>query len=73
MTGTCYLRKNFFTWIKAGAVFGMIIAAVLATMISAASNSAQSAQGKIYRAERSEQRAVERQLPWAGSQLALLF
>jgi hypothetical protein len=73
MTGVCNLRKNFVTWIKAGAVIGFVMAAVLATMILAVSNSAQSGQVKAYRSERLDQKAVERQLPWDGSHLALLF
>ena len=73
MIGVCNLRKNFFTWIKASAVIGLVVTAVLATMILAVSNSAQSTQVKTYRSERLDQKAVEGQLPWGGSQLALLF
>jgi hypothetical protein len=75
MTGICNnvpLQKKFVSWIKAGAVIGIIMAAVIATMILAVSNSAQSTQGKTYRADRSELRAVERHLPWGGSHAALL-
>jgi hypothetical protein len=66
MTGICNnvpLQKKLVNWIKAGAVIGILMAAVLATMILAVSNSAQSAQAKNYRADRSELRAVERHLP----------
>jgi hypothetical protein len=76
MTGMCNnvsVQNKFVSWIKAGAVIGTIIAAVLATMILAVSNSAQSAQAKSYRAERSQFRAVEQHLPWGGSQSALFL
>jgi hypothetical protein len=66
------LQGKFVTWIKAGAAIG-IITAVLATMILAVSNSAQSVQAKTYRAERSEFRALERHMPWTGSRSALLL
>jgi hypothetical protein len=76
MTGMCNnvpLQNKFVGWIKAGAVIGMVVAAVLATMISAVSNSAQSAQAKTYRADRSDYRGVERHLPWGGSHSVLLL
>jgi hypothetical protein len=76
MTGICNnapLQGKFVSWIKAGTAIGIIMAAVLATMILAVSNSAQSAQAKNYRADRSELGAVERHLPWGGSRSALLL
>jgi hypothetical protein len=76
MTGICNnvaLQKKFVSWIKAGAVIGIVMGAVLATMILAVSNSAQSAQAKTHRADRLEFRAVERHLPWSGSHSALLL
>jgi hypothetical protein len=74
MTGKCNnvpLQKKFVSCIKARAVIGIIMAAVLATMNLAVSNSAQSTQGKTYRADRSDFRVVERHLPWGGSHAAL--
>jgi hypothetical protein len=76
MTGICndvLLQGKFVSWIKAGTAIGIITAAVLAIMILAVSNSAQSAQGKTNRADRSELRAVEGYLPWGGSHSALLL
>jgi type II secretory pathway component PulK len=76
MTGICYHvlpQGKFVSWIKAGTAIGIIMTAVVATMILAVSNSAQSAQAKIYRADRSELRAVERHLPWGGLHSALLL
>jgi hypothetical protein len=76
MTGICnhvLPQQKFVSWIKAGTAIIIIMAAVLAIMILAVSNSAQSAQAKNYRADRSELRAVERHLPWGGSRSALLL
>jgi hypothetical protein len=66
-------QEKLVSWIKAGAVIGLVMVGVVATMILAVSNSAQSAQARSCRAERSEYRAVEAYLPWGGSQPALLL
>jgi len=59
--------SQFGGWIKASAVAVTVMAAAVATMVLAASNSAQSAQAKTYRAEGTELRALERHLPWGGA------
>jgi high-affinity Fe2+/Pb2+ permease len=75
MTGignnTSLLRK-FARWTKAGAALGLVIAGVLGIMILAVSNSAQSAQGRSYRAVHSVG-ATETDTPWSGSQPPVLL
>jgi hypothetical protein len=60
-------QSQFVRWIQAGAVAGTIMTAVVAIMILAVSNSAQSAQARVSRAEGAELRMLERHLLWGGS------
>ena len=60
------------SWTKSGAAIGLVIAGVLGIMILAVSNSAQSAQGRPYRAVHSVG-ATEFDTPWSGSQPPVLL
>ena len=54
-------------WIRASFAVGAIVATVVATIVLAASNPAQSARAKAYRSHGFEFRAPEREPPWSGT------
>jgi hypothetical protein len=75
MTGRCNntsLLRKFARWTKAGAAIGLAVAGVLGIMILAVSNSAQSAQGRSYRAVHSFG-ATEPDSRWSGSHPPVLL
>jgi hypothetical protein len=66
------LLRKFASLTKAGAAIGLVIAGVVAIMILAVSNSAQSAQARSYRAVHSFG-ATELDTPWSGSHPPVLL
>ena len=54
-------------WTRASVAIAAILATVVATIVLAASNSAQSARAKTYRSHGFEFRAPEREPPWSGT------
>jgi hypothetical protein len=66
------MLRKFARWTKGGAEIGLVLAAVLGIMVLAVSNSAQSAQGRSYRAVHSVG-AIDADTPWSGSHPPVLL